>query len=77
MKVVRNNSLQYSSLRPGDVFSYSLTDIDCESAYMVIDEVNDAGFYKHIDLGNGGVISPCNNINIPVIKLFPTLYLNI
>lgn len=75
MNVVKNSVLQYSSLRPGDVFAYSLTDIDCESVYMVIDEVNDAGFYKHIDLGNGGVISPSNDLT--VIKLSPTLYLNV
>lgn len=75
MNVVKNSGLQYSSLRPGDVFAYSLTDLDCENVYMVIDEVTDAGFYKHVDLENGGVISPINN-NCPVVKLSPTLYLN-
>lgn len=75
MEIVRNNGLQYSSLQPGDVFAYSLTGLDCEGAYMVIDEINDANLYKHVYLENGGVISPSNNFT--VIKLSPTLYLNI
>lgn len=76
MEIVRNNGLQYSSLRPGDVFAYSLTGLDYEDVYMVIDEVTDASFYKHINLKNGGVISIINN-NCPVVKLSPTLYLNV
>lgn len=69
MKIVRKNNTQYTSLQPGDVFSYTL------KAYMVIDEVNSVGLYKYINMENGDVMSASTDFG--VIKLSPTLYLNV
>ena len=75
MKIVRTNNLRYSSLQPGDVFAYTLTDVDCEDVYMVTDEVNDDGLYKYVDMENGSVVS--SSTDFGVIKLYPTMSLNV
>lgn len=75
MKIVRKNKTEYSSLQPGDVFAYTLTDVDQENVYMVIDEINGAGLYKYVNMESGNVVS--NSTSFDVIKLSPTLYLNV
>ena len=75
MKIVRKNSVQYSSLQPGDVFVYDLTDVDWNNVYMVIDEVNDVSLYKHVNMKDGDVVN--SPADFDVIKLFPTMYLEI
>ena len=69
------NNIQYTSLQPGDVFAYTLTDVDCENVYMVIDEVNSVGLYKYVNMENGEVVSSPTSFD--VIKLSPTIYLDI
>lgn len=75
MKIVRKNSVQYSSLQPGDVFVYDLTDVDWNNVYMVIDEVNDVSLYKHVNMKDGSVVNSPSDFD--VVKLSPTLYLDI